>query len=196
MRRARVLICFLVCILAWSCKRVQEQTREATAPAHSEPTALNTAAPKEFSIVATGYPFGLHFADGVLDFCDDSGGRELNLKTGKQVPKDRSCTAKDEPNVACSGLGLDVEVRAPLSDPNDIVDVGGSSFPLKGRVHDCAADGKLLAVITASTTVVINTTKSTTTQVSPEGGDRVALANGWVAWTVGSNVHAVVLNPI
>ena len=189
MRSVVALSCFFACILASSCKRTQEESR-VSAPSQPEPAKVGTITPKEFNLVATGNPYGLHLADGVLDFCDSRGGRELNLKTGQETNKDRSCASKEEPNTACSGVGTDVEVRAPLSEPNDIVDVGGSSFPLNGRVHDCAGDAKFLAIVTTSTTVVIDTAKSAITQVSSQGGDRVAIGDGWVAWSAGSDLHA------
>ena len=144
--------------------------------------------------MAKGDPYSLRLVDGVLDFCDSRGGREVNLKTGQEASKDQNCASKEEPNTACTALGLDVEVRSPQSEPNDIVDVGGSSFPLNGRVHDCAGEGQLLAIVTASSTVVLDTAKSATTQVSSNGGDRVAVGGGWVAWTTGSNLHAKSLN--
>jgi hypothetical protein len=193
MRLSYLLIWLPLLIIASSCNRAKEQPQGGGATQPATPSAAPIAATKEYNVTAQGEPYNLRFAGGALDFCDTRGGRELNLKTGEEISKDRTCTPKDEPNTACSGLSLDVEVRSPQSEPNDIVDVGGSSFPLNGRVHDCAADGKSLAVITASTTALIDTAKETTTQISPSGGDRVVLGSGWVAWTAGSNIHASVL---
>jgi len=107
---------------------------------------------------------------------------------------ERNCAKIEEPNTACSGLALDVAVRASLSEPNDTVDVGGSSFPLRGRVHDCSAEGKVLAVVTGSAVILIDTAKGTATEVSQQGGDRVTLGSGWIAWTDRSKVHGLPLN--
>jgi hypothetical protein len=193
MKRSRVLNLLLVVFIASSCSRTKDQRREARTSPPPEPSAAAAVAPKDFKIVAQGEPYNLHFASGVLDFCDNRGGLELDLRTGQQTNKDRNCAIKDEPNAACSGLSFDVEVRSPPSEPNDIIDLDGSSSPLKGRVHDCAADGKMLAIVTASAAVLIDTTKSTTTPISSSGGDRVAIGYGWVAWAAGSDLQAAVL---
>lgn len=189
MRGALAVSCMLACLFASSCNRAPEQPRAAGPSPQSEPAAASTSTPKEFNIATVGNPYNLRLANGGLDFCDSRGGRELNLKTGQEINQDQSCAPKEEPNTACSGLGLDVEVRAPMSEPNDIVDIGGASFPLKGRVHDCAGDGKLLAIVTTTATVVIDNAKSATTELNPQGGDRVAIGGGWVAWAAGTDLH-------
>jgi hypothetical protein len=76
-----------------------------------------------------------------------------------------------------------------MSEPNDIVDVGADSFPQKGRVHDCFADGKLIAIVTGSAVSIIDTDKGTAKEVSGEGGDRVAVGSGWIAWAQGPSLQ-------
>jgi hypothetical protein len=70
--------------------------------------------------------------NNALSFCDKRGGRRVDLRTGQATAIERTCPKSDEPNTSCSGLGLDVSVRGPLSEPSDIVDIGAISFPLKG----------------------------------------------------------------
>ena len=83
---------------------------------------------------------GLRVDDGAISYCDKRGGRKLDATTGQDVAFERTCTKDGEANTACSGLPLDVTVSTPKRGPNDVVDVKGKSFPLEGRVHDCAAD--------------------------------------------------------
>ena len=147
-------------------------------------------APARLRTNSTGEPYGLRFEDGALAFCDSQGGRRLDLKTGQAAVAQIECK-KEEANTACSGLSLDVTVSAPSAEPNDVVDVGGSSFPMKGRVHDCATDGKALAVVTNSRVVLIRPANGTSVEVNAEGGDRVAINSRWVAWADGSSVNVV-----
>lgn len=163
----------------------------ACSPASNDeaPRVQTPATHTEFSIVADGEPSGLHFEGGGLTFCDKRGGRRLDLQTGRDAESARNCPDLQEANTACSGLPLHVAVRAPLSEPSDIVDIDGLSVPLDGRVHDCAADGKVLAIVTASAAVLIDTTKGASKEISSKGGDRVAIESKWVAWSKGSEVR-------
>ncbi|MCC6365482.1 MAG: hypothetical protein IT165_18365 [Bryobacterales bacterium] len=138
---------------------------------------------------AQGEPYALSLQDGVLTFCDNRGARKLDLKTNREAASSAVCS-RSEPNAACSGLPLDVEVRTPLNEPNDIVDLGAASFPLKGRVHDCSASGKLLAVVTGSQVVLIDAAKGSASEISPHGGGRIAIGSGWLAWADASKIHA------
>jgi hypothetical protein len=131
----------------------------------------------------------------MLSFCDKRGGRKLDLKTGRSTALGRTCPNNDEPNTACGGLSLDVAVRSPLSEPNDIVDLDGWSAPLTGRVQDCAADGKALAIVTASVVVLIDVTTRKTRVMSRQGGDRVTIDPGWVAWSKGSKLRVMSREP-
>jgi len=182
---------FAALLLTSACSRANQTTGQGTVPAASARVASQA---KPFSVTAEGEAYSLHFAPDYLTFCDKRGGRSLRLLDARENRLDRNCAKIEEPNTACSGLVLDVAVRAPLSEPNEIVDVGGFSFPLKGRVHDCSADGKALAVATGSAVILIDTAKGTATEVSQLGGDRVTLGSGWIAWTDGSKVHVLPLN--
>jgi hypothetical protein len=144
--------------------------------------------PAEMQIAAAGMVQGLRFDGTTLFFCDAQGAHGVDLKTGRATGAP-PCPASEEPNTACSGLNLDVSVRAPLSEPNDIVDLGASSFPLHGRVHDCRATGNRLAIGTGSSVVLIDAVKSTMKEIASQGSDRVAVADGWIAWTEGSSIR-------
>jgi hypothetical protein len=136
-----------------------------------------------------GEPYALALSASALTYCDSRGPRSLDLRTGAEGPGSGTCPVKQEANTSCSGLGDTVTVRAPLSEPNDILDAGASSFPMNGRVQDCAGNGNLIIVATGSRVVLIDTAKGTAKDVSPVGAERVAIGSGLVAWTRGSTVH-------
>lgn len=144
----------------------------------------------ELTVKAIGEPFGLRVEGGIISFCDKRGGRKLDTTTGHDVAFGRTCPKDGEANTACSGLPLDVAVSTPNRGPNDVVDVKGKSFPLEGRVHDCAADGKVLAAVTGSAVVLVDTTTDKADVIQHLGGDRVTIGAGWIAWSKGSTVYA------
>lgn len=147
-----------------------------------------------FEIPVQGEAHNLRFEAGLLTFCDGRGARKVDLKTAQDSASDRVCPKPAEANTACSGLKLDVSVRSPASEANDIVDVNGASYPLNGRVHDCAADGGLLIVVTASGASLIDTAKGVAKELSQQGGDRVAVGSGWAAWTEGARMRLTPVN--
>jgi hypothetical protein len=155
-----------------------------------KPTNVTPTRERGMIIIPTvGEPISLYLENGALVFCDGRGARKLDLGTARESSQDRACPAQEEPNTACSGLGLDISVRSPLSEPNDIIDFDGWSKPLKGRVHDCAADGRTLAVVTASRVVLVDIEKMSAKDISQEGGDRVAISHRWVAWSIGNELR-------
>jgi len=144
----------------------------------------------EVKASTVGEPTGLRLENGILSFCDKRGGRNFDMNTHRDVALARDCSKKDEPNVACAGLNLDIDVRSPLSQPNDIVDFLGWSVPLLGRVKDCAADGKVVVIATQFRVIMIDAMTERKQDISREGGDRVAIGKGWVAWAKGSRLTA------
>jgi hypothetical protein len=161
---------------------------KAQLAASTRPTSVP---PRTGLTVATrGEPTGLRLERTMLTFCDKRGGRQLDLTTGREATFERDCAENDEPNITCGDLSLDIEVQSPLSQPNDVLDIAGRPVRLKGRVHDCAADGKVLAVVTGSTVVLVDTTRRTTKEISRKGGDRVTIGTGWVAWSNGAQLRA------
>ncbi|RAR57612.1 hypothetical protein C7401_115168 [Paraburkholderia unamae] len=159
----------------------------ATAPPTSEPNATY----RPGTIATAGRPLWLRLQNGELTFCDTRGTRKLDLATGRDIALSQPCTSAVEPNTACSGVDPDVSVRALLSEPNDIVDIDGISVPLNGRVHDCAIGGKTLAVVTASSVVLISLGEGVVSKVSSSGGDRVAISPGWIAWSNAATLNWV-----
>jgi hypothetical protein len=154
------------------------------------PGLSSAPATTAWSLAADGEPYALRLEGSFLTFCDERGRHQVDLTTGHEAALDQTCPTKQPPNTACVSLGLDVAVRASFSAPNDFVDVGAVSFPLEGRVHDCAANGKRLAIVTASVVVVLDTAQNTVKEISRPGGERVAIGSGWVAWTQGPKVRA------
>lgn len=173
MKRALVL---LVCAFACACSTKTPPKEAALAPA-----ALQFA--------ADGTVQSLRFDAGALWFCDSSGSHRVNLSDGTAARDNTPCPSAVEPNPGCGIANLDVSVRSPQSEPNDTVDLKASSFPLTGRVHDCAAAGNHLVVGTGSAVFLIDTAKNTMKAISPDGGDRVAVSQDWVAWVDASSVH-------
>ncbi|HEY8094886.1 MAG TPA: hypothetical protein VIE65_02175 [Methylobacter sp.] len=155
------------------------------------PTLAKAKTGVELIFPTDGDPSRLRLENGKLFFCDKRGERKLDLKMVRDSALNDTCPSNDEPNTSCGGLSFDVTVRASLSEPNDIVDVNGWSIPLKGRVHDCATDGKVLAIVTASIVILIDLEKTTTKEISLQGGDRVIIESGWVAWSKGSELRVM-----
>jgi len=167
----------LLCLLFVPCCSRSDRASTAHSTAPSPPRA-----------VAEGQPFSLQLGAGTVKFCDNRGRRQLDLATGQQSALQEPCPPAAEANTACSGLTLDVTVRAPLAEPNDIVDVNGASFPLNGKVHDCAASGKWIAIATGSRVVLIDVSGGKIRELGPQGGDRVTIGSGWVVWSDDANL--------
>lgn len=187
-------------LLLLSCSQSKPGASQPEAPPVSQSSATAAtsaipAAPSERTITAEGEPHALQIGTGTVLFCDKRGPRKLDLNTGADTGGEQSCAKSEEANASCSGLPLDIAVHAPPSEPNDIVDVAGSSFPLKGHVQDCAVDGKVLAIVTSSSVTVIDTVKGAPTEIDQVGGDRVAIGHSWVAWTDASKLHAAPISP-
>jgi hypothetical protein len=188
-----------VLVLALSCARSEPRARtdgvQAPGASAAPPNAGSSVgsagtARTEARVITKGEPYAFVLAGGVLGFCDQRGGRQVDLETGQDTAAARACGKIDEANPACSGLGLDVAVRSPHDEPNDIVDVDAQSFPLRGRAHDCAADGRVLALATASEVLLIDTARGAAKKLDAQGGDRVAIGSGWIAWSTGSALRA------
>ena len=184
-------IASLILLAAAGCSRSAERATPASSAAPASATAkLSQPVRNELAVTTAGEPFGLRAGGGALSFCDERGGRKLDGATSEDVAFERTCAKDDEPNTACRGLPLDVGVSTPGLGPNDVVDVSGKSFALDGRVHDCAADGKVLAIVTGSAVLLVDTESGKTEAIAREGGDRVSVAPEWVLWSHGASVHA------
>jgi hypothetical protein len=147
-------------------------------------------APSAVSFPADGRVSRLQVRDNTVSYCDDRGPWAGDLLTGRRLEGTLPCQTASESNTACAGVGTDVQVRSPQGEPNDIVDVGAQSYPMDGRVHDCAAEGRMLVVGTGSNVTLIDAARNATVQISKQGSDRVALGAGWVAWVDGQSVRA------
>jgi hypothetical protein len=175
-------------LLLFSCTRHSSSEGASTSGAAPPPAAAEATSA---SATAEGAPYALALQNGVLNFCDKRGARKLDLKTATESAATNTCPAAGEANTACSGLSLDVVVRSPQSEPNDAVEVQGNIIPMSGRVHDCTADGKLLAVATASSVVLVDSVTGKKSVISDTGADRVAIGSGWVAWSQETKLKAV-----
>jgi hypothetical protein len=168
--------------------RAAEPPAGAVSPAAAAPQGSR---PTERTATAKGEPYALHLAGGTLTFCDQRGMRNLDLSTGEERAGTEPCPQPKDSNTGCEGLPFDADVRSPHGEADDVVDViGVHSYPVKGRVHDCVADGKALAISTGSVVEIIDTASNARTEIFDHGADRVALGNGWIAWADGSNIRA------
>jgi hypothetical protein len=137
-----------------------------------------------WKVRATGEPYDLRIGERALSFCDDRGRHGVELRTGTETPATEWCPKKSEGNGDCSGLPMEVTVETPNLGPRDIIFVEAWAFHPEGRVHDCAADGKVLVVATIASVERYDLDKGTSTIVDDkEGGERVAIGHGWMAWS-------------
>ncbi|MBL8232203.1 MAG: hypothetical protein JNL98_27150 [Bryobacterales bacterium] len=182
-----------VFLIAWavSCSRGKDEAKSVEPPPAAAPaTPAASSSPKgEVAVATEGPAYGLRIEGASLTYCDKRGARKLDLASGQESAGSATCGAPEEANAACTGLaGLDVSVRAPGGD--DIVDVEGQSFPMRGKVQDCAALGKRVVVASPGSILLIDADKGVSKDVAPGGADRVAMGGGWVVWTDGAKIRA------
>lgn len=160
---------------------VAPQAGDAAPPEPDAP--IDAAAPP-------GLPYGLRVDGEAVTYCDGRGGRRLDPATGQSTPFARPCPPDEEADGACGNVpkALDVDVRSPQDTPDDIVGAGSENYPLSGRLHDCAALGSTLAVVTRSRVSLLADGKEQV--IARRGAERVALGAKWVAWIDGSKVLA------
>ena len=185
----------LFLLVGAACSRPTVESNAASSRPSNGPEGAPKTPPRTagaaVKVTVVGEPFGLRIEGNTVSFCDKRGGRIFDLTTSQDAPLERACRKDDEPNAACGGLALDVTVRTPNLGPSDIVEVNTKSFPLEGRVHDCATDGKLIAIVTGAEVVTIDPTKDVASLIERGGGgDHVAVGAGWIAWSLGSVVQA------
>ena len=146
-------------------------------------------APPVRTATTASEPYNLSWDKDTLVYCDQRGGRTLNLLTAQDTAREAGCAPVAEANTACSGFDIDVEVRAPLSTPNDIVDVKGVAVPVQGRVRDCSVDGQSIAVVSGSSVVLIDAVTTKAVPVDRQGGERILLGPKWLAWSNGAELR-------
>ncbi len=168
----------LLAVLGLCCSRPQPERAAPTPP----------VAKTDFTVPSQGEAYALRFEDGALLFCDARGGRRLDLKSGLEAVAGHAC-AKQEPNAACAGLSVEASVRSPRGSPDDIVDAGGTSFPVEGRVRDCAAEERAIGVVTGAGLLLIDLMTEKTKLLSAKAHGRVVFGGGWMAWTEGESLR-------
>jgi hypothetical protein len=159
-------------------------------------TGCSTKKPLEYSHKAAARQFSVQGAiaslgfDGrVLRFCDSRGSHRVNEDDEVVAVDGSRCPEPQDQNTSCQGLPLDVSVRTPPGEPNDIIDIGASSFPLHGHVQDCAASRSRLVIGTGSTVILIDAAQNTVKTLSEEGSGRVAVTRDWIAWAAAGSVQ-------
>lgn len=200
MRRLLLAGCIL---LALGCKRGQSgvsETGPQSAAGQSTPSAPTAVAPlastqagsvaaasvggapsSGWSPATKGRPINLNLTAQTLNFCDDSGPRQVSLATGTETAGTQACPKEsgDNPEFTCNDQ---VEVIGGSGGGNDTINFEGANFPLKGLSDACAQAGHQAIVSTGEEVLLIDAAANTTSLVSHEGGDRVAIGGGWVAW--------------
>src|SRR5262249_29133309 len=99
------------CVLALCVLGCTQTNRTDQAPAPSTPVAESkhsatqapAAAPArtELTVTTTGKPYGLRLEANAVTFCDDRGGRSVDLSTARESASDRKCAQDAEPFLAC-----------------------------------------------------------------------------------------------
>ena len=164
----------------------------AVAPAtgggrESSPAASALPRGTKRSTTAVGYTSGLRLESDAATYCDDRGGRALDLVTGKDTAHERQCVKNEERNSACGGIDFVVDVREP--DVDDIIDVkDGPSFPVNGHIHDCVFDSGTLLVATGLEVVAFDVKADHRVVKRKDAGDQVAIDAAWMAWSAGGKV--------
>jgi hypothetical protein len=172
----------LLLIALTACSRPAGQSEGLT-------TTVSTAPAKTTDVSTVGTPYDLRLDGAAVSFCDSRGARKIDLASGSESASALTCTRDAGGNTACDGLPFSVEVRTPDLGPNDVIDTAGQTYPLDGRVQDCAASGQILGVVTGSTVVLIDTNSDKLKVIDHAGGNRVAISADWIAWSDNSSVH-------
>ncbi len=198
-------------LLSCACGRT-ERTNGASVPAHGAPSAPasiasavrlpeRSAAPSAaaafarppgsiLSAAAVGYTSGLRLEAGALTYCDDRGGRALDLDTALEGARERPCDKHEERNPSCDGIEVVDQVREPGPD-EDIIDLkNGLSQAAHGHVTDCAFSNGTLLVATWNEIVAIDIKADRREVKSKVGGPQVAINGDWIAWSDGKKVFA------
>lgn len=143
----------------------------------------------ETTIPAIGGTRTLRLTGSSLEFCDGRGGHRIDLGEDRKTPSSIPCAKDDGPNGSCGDLGLNVEVRSPLGEPDDVVDFETWSLPMTGRVHDCAAENGTVVIATGTQVVLVDAAKRTDRRIGSGGAERVAVGSGWFAWSDATAIH-------
>lgn len=174
-------------LLAVGCSRQPIAAEDAgAAPAMMVPPK------QQLDIASVGQAYALAIDSSSIAFCDDRGARRLDLVTGRDDAFAHSC-AKTETRAACDDVkSMDITVSTPNFGPEDRIETDNGFFWPGGRVHDCAADGKTLAIATGGAVKLIDTATSKITIV--EDGDwcqRVEINADWIVWSGEATLHAI-----
>ena len=167
--------------------RPAPEGNNAPAPSAAPPVKLGST----LSAVATGDALGLHLEADALTYCDDRGGRAVDLRTGLESARDRPCEKHEERNRACDGIDVVDRVREPGPGPNDIIDLkNGHSQPVHGHITDCAFSTGVLLFASWNEIVAIDMKTNRRDLKSKEGGPLIAINEAWLAWSDGKKVFA------
>jgi hypothetical protein len=140
------------------------------------------------SVVAVGHTSRMRLESDALTYCDSRGGRLLDLVSGVESARERSCDHEWR-NSSCDGIDFVDAVREP--GPDDIIDAKeGPSFPVHGHIHDCAFSSGVLLVATGLEVVAIDVKTDRRDVKLKDGGNQVAINEAWIAWSDGRKVFA------
>ena len=212
----------LACWLLWACSRNERATEAPPLRAASSasagpaamlaqssvagnavtegrvtaPTASGKAPPivagSILSVTPKGYASGLELISDTLTYCDDRGGRALDLTSGIESAHERRCPKKpEERNRGCTGV--DVVASVDQLGADDYIDVNDkSSIHVNGHINDCVYDGGVLLYASWDEVVTIDvkTRHRETKSKRKEGAAQVAIDGSWIAWLDTKKVFA------
>ncbi len=164
----------------------------AGSSAAPDAAALNaTKAVDAASLVPFGKPFDLKVGDLAITYCDDNGAWRYDTVTDTSIHVDRTCPPEEDADTACGCGGAKVKVRNPGLGPSDVVDTDDGSYPLPGRVHDCACLGQTIYVATDMGDIFALAHVQKPRLIAHAKAQRIAVSPKWIAWTDGKKVSVI-----
>ncbi len=147
--------------------------------------------PETWSLPSSGPVSRLHIRGQTLLFCDERGGRRVDLATQVEAGSDRNCASKDDPDEAPDDDVVSVSSPDMEHEANDRVDIEGFSYWLEGRGHAWANEKTTAVVGSGSRVELIDEAADKVAVLDTRGADQVAIGAGWAAWvgSEGNEVH-------
>ncbi len=182
MKRGLVFACALVVmvgLVVWM--TLGGRKRKSAPPGESPEISRSTSGPAR----------GLEIRSDGIRYCDTSGEHIFDGNGKETSVNPAGCGSGAQEEHGCDAGNMDVLLRSPESEPNDVLVLPIKAFLMKGRVQSCAASDGALAVATTENVVIIDSTTGAVTEVGHDGADEVALSDRLVAWIGAKNVRAV-----
>ncbi len=158
----------------------------------SHPNPPTRDASLERTVLTDGIASHMQLTGGFLQFCDRGGGQKVNLESGERSSDSASCAQQnDQDYTGCKTGRPVIEVSSSSGEANDEVEVDGDVYRIKGRVHDCDNDGKVVLIASGVQVLLIDETRGKVAVLDGHGAEKVSSGSGWLAWRApgSSSVH-------